>query len=89
VLDDLPYFVEQAPEPPSALQRALSPRGAARRSGQVCLILCGSTFTLMRGLLSGSAPLRRIEHIRTLLPRGREAAPTGQARARARPLSQG
>jgi hypothetical protein len=57
-LDEFPYLVEQAPELPSVLQRALSPRGAARRSGQARLILCGSAFTVMRGLLGGSAPLR-------------------------------
>lgn len=58
VLDEFPYLVEQAPELPSALQRALSPRSAARRSSQVRLILCGSAFTVMQGLLAGSAPLR-------------------------------
>jgi uncharacterized protein len=58
VLDEFPYLVDQAPELPSVLQRALSPRGAARRSGQARLILCGSAFTVMRGLLAGSAPLR-------------------------------
>jgi hypothetical protein len=58
VLDEFPYLVEQAPELPSALQRALSPRSVARMSGQVRLILCGSAFTVMRGLLGGSAPLR-------------------------------
>jgi uncharacterized protein len=58
VLDEFPYLVEQAPELPSVVQRALSPRSSARPSGQVRLILCGSAFTLMRGLLAGSAPLR-------------------------------
>ncbi len=58
VLDEFPYLVEQAPELPSVLQRALSPRGPARLAGQVRLILCGSAFTVMRGLLGGSAPLR-------------------------------
>jgi uncharacterized protein len=57
-----PYLVEQAPEQapelPSVLQRALSPRSVAQLSGQVRLILCGSAFTVMRGLLGGSAPLR-------------------------------
>lgn len=58
VLDEFPYLVEQAPELPSVLQRALSPRSVARMPGQVRLILCGSAFTVMRGLLGGSAPLR-------------------------------
>jgi uncharacterized protein len=58
ILDEFPYLVEQAPELPSVLQRALSPRSPARLSGQVRLILCGSAFTVMRGLLGGSAPLR-------------------------------
>ena len=58
ILDEFPYLVEQAPELPSVLQRALSPRNVAQLSGQVRLILCGSAFTVMRGLLGGSAPLR-------------------------------
>jgi uncharacterized protein len=58
VLDEFPYLVEGAPELPSELQRALSPRSTARRSGNTRLILCGSAFTTMRGLLAGSAPLR-------------------------------
>lgn len=58
VLDEFPYLVEQTPELPSVLQRVLSPRSRARLSGQVRLILCGSAFTVMRGLLAGSAPLR-------------------------------
>jgi hypothetical protein len=58
ILDEFPYLVEQAPELPSVLQRTLSPRSAARLSGQVRLILCGSAFTVMQGLLGGSAPLR-------------------------------
>ncbi len=58
VLDEFPYLVEQAPELPSVLQRVLSPRSQARSSGQVRLFLCGSAFTVMRGLLAGSAPLR-------------------------------
>jgi AAA+ ATPase superfamily predicted ATPase len=58
VLDEFPYLVEQAPELPSVLQRELSPRSVARMKGQVRLILCGSAFTVMRGLLGGSAPLR-------------------------------
>jgi len=58
VLDEFPYLIEQAPELPSVLQRALSPRSVSRMQGQVRLILCGSAFTVMRGLLGGSAPLR-------------------------------
>lgn len=58
ILDEFPYLVEQAPELPSVLQRALSPRSVARMPGQVRLILCGSAFTVMRGLLGASAPLR-------------------------------
>jgi AAA+ ATPase superfamily predicted ATPase len=58
ILDEFPYLMAQAPELPSVLQRALSPRSVARQSGQVRLILCGSAFTVMRGLLGGSAPLR-------------------------------
>lgn len=67
VLDEFPYLVEQAPELPSVLQRSLSPRGAARRSGGTRLILCGSAFTVMRGLLGGSAPLRGRAQLEMLL----------------------
>jgi AAA+ ATPase superfamily predicted ATPase len=58
VLDEFPFLVDSAPELPSVIQRALSPRGRARRESMTRLILCGSALTTMRGLLAGSAPLR-------------------------------
>lgn len=58
VLDEFPYITATAPELPSAIQNALSPRGRARRRSRARLILCGSAFSVMRGLLAGSAPLR-------------------------------
>lgn len=67
ILDEFPYLVEQAPELPSVLQRTLSPRNVARMSGRVRLILCGSAFTVMRGLLGGSAPLRGRANLELLI----------------------
>lgn len=58
VLDEFPYLVAGAPELPSIIQRALSPRGRARRGSTTRLVLCGSAFSMMRGLLSGTAALR-------------------------------
>jgi hypothetical protein len=87
VLDEFPYLVEQAPELPSVVQRALSPRSSARSSGQVRLILCGSAFTLMRGLLAGSGPLRGRARLELLVQpflviRPFEARLVGRNRAR-------
>jgi len=58
VVDELPYLLKTAPEIPSLLQRALSPRGAARRASRTRLVLCGSAFSVMTSLLAGTAPLR-------------------------------
>ena len=58
VVDEFPYLVDRAPELASILQSALSPRGRARRESNARLILCGSAFSVMRGLLGGSAALR-------------------------------
>ncbi len=58
VLDELPYLQKTAPEIPSLIQRALSPRGTARRQSRTRLVLCGSAFSVMAGLLTGTAPLR-------------------------------
>lgn len=58
VLDEFPYLLDGAPELPSLLQALLSPRGRAARNLRVRLILCGSSWSIMRGLLGGSAPLR-------------------------------
>lgn len=58
VLDEFPYLAATAPELPSIIQRALSPRGRARRQSRARLVLCGSAFSMMRDLLSGTAALR-------------------------------
>ncbi len=58
VLDELPYLLKTAPEIPSAIQRSLSPRSAHRRQSRTRLVLCGSSFSIMSQLMSGSAPLR-------------------------------
>jgi AAA+ ATPase superfamily predicted ATPase len=58
VLDEFPYLLATAPELPSIIQAALSPRGRAKRRSRTRLILCGSAFSIMEGLLGGTAPLR-------------------------------
>src|ERR1700722_8445656 len=57
VIDEFPYLTKASPALPSLVQRALEPRGIARRSGSR-LLLCGSAMAVMGSLLSGSAPLR-------------------------------
>lgn len=58
VLDEFPYLVAAAPELPSVVQALLSPRGDAATGWPTRLVLCGSALSTMRGLLSGTAPLR-------------------------------
>lgn len=57
VIDEFPYLTKASPSLPSLLQRALDPRGSARRA-KSRLLLCGSAMSVMGRLLSGSAPLR-------------------------------
>jgi AAA+ ATPase superfamily predicted ATPase len=57
VIDEFPYLSKASPSLPSLIQRALEPRGIARRS-RSRLLLCGSAMSVMGRLLSGSAPLR-------------------------------
>ncbi|MGF1646297.1 MAG: ATP-binding protein [Kineosporiaceae bacterium] len=58
VLDEFPYLMEAEPSLPSLVQLALEPLSPARVAGRTRLVLCGSALHVMRGLLSGSAPLR-------------------------------
>jgi uncharacterized protein len=58
VLDEFPYLVATSPELPSIIQAALSPRSRAKIRSRARLILCGSAFSVMEGLLGGTAPLR-------------------------------
>jgi hypothetical protein len=57
VIDEFPYLSKESPSLPSLIQRALEPRGVARRS-RSRLLLCGSAMSVMGRLLSSSAPLR-------------------------------
>ncbi|PXX69301.1 hypothetical protein DFR70_102990 [Nocardia tenerifensis] len=57
VIDEFPYLIKASPSLPSVLQRALDPRGYARRAGSRVL-LCGSAMSVMGRLLAGTAPLR-------------------------------
>lgn len=58
VVDELPYLLDSDASIPSLLQDLLRPRGVAAREWSTRLLLCGSAFSTMRGLLAGSAPLR-------------------------------
>jgi AAA+ ATPase superfamily predicted ATPase len=58
VLDEFPFLMVSEPALPSILQIALEPTARARSQGRTRLVLCGSALHTMRGLLSGSAPLR-------------------------------
>jgi len=57
VLDEYPYLLEHTPELDSIIQRAFGPRNRLRSSSRTRLVLCGSAMTVMRRILSGSAPL--------------------------------
>src|SRR5258708_12346885 len=57
IVDELPYLLRTAPEIPSIIQRALSPRGRARQRSRAPLVLCGSALTVMSRLLGGTAAL--------------------------------
>src|ERR1700740_1943609 len=50
VIDESPYLSKASPSLPSLIQRALEPRGLARRSGSR-LLLCGSAMSVMGRLL--------------------------------------
>lgn len=58
IVDELPYLLRTAPEIPSIIQRALSPRGRARQRSRARLVLCGSALTVMSRILGGTAALR-------------------------------
>ena len=58
VVDEFPYLLVANPEIPSLLQALLSPRGVPARHHLTRLVLCGSALSTMRGLLTGTAPLR-------------------------------
>lgn len=57
-LDEFHYLVDAEPALPSIVQIALGPTSRAMTSSRARLVLCGSALSAMRGLLSGSAPLR-------------------------------
>ena len=57
VMDEFPFLVKASPELPSVIQRELGPGGSGG-SSRARLLLCGSSMSVMGGLLSGRAPLR-------------------------------
>jgi hypothetical protein len=57
VLDEYPYLLEHTPQLDSIIQRAFGPRNRLRTASRARLVLCGSAMTVMRRILSGSAPL--------------------------------
>jgi uncharacterized protein len=58
VIDEIGYLLTVEPALASHLQAALSPGGAARRTGRGRVILCGSAFGQMRKLIDADSPLR-------------------------------
>jgi uncharacterized protein len=56
LIDEVGYLLDTAPEVASLIQARLRPSDV--RTGRARLILCGSSFSQLRGLLAGSAPLR-------------------------------
>ncbi|MGP3911034.1 AAA family ATPase [Nonomuraea sp. 10N515B] len=68
VLDEFPYMVRGAPQLPSVLQRALSPRRRERRESRARILLCGSSISFMGNLLTGSAPLRGRASMELIVP---------------------
>lgn len=68
VLDEFPYLAREARDLPSIIQKALSPRGLARRASRARLLLCGSSISFMGGLLSGTAPLRGRAGLELVVP---------------------
>ena len=57
VIDEFPFLVRASPALPSIVARELGPGGSGAAS-RARLLLCGSTMSVMGGLLSGRAPLR-------------------------------
>ncbi|MEV0615293.1 DUF234 domain-containing protein [Nonomuraea sp. NPDC050404] len=68
VLDEFPYMVHGAPELPSLIQRALSPRRRERVESRARILLCGSSISFMGNLLMGSAPLRGRASLELIVP---------------------
>ncbi|MEV4076423.1 ATP-binding protein [Nonomuraea fuscirosea] len=68
VIDEFPYLVHGAPELPSLIQRALSPRRRERLESRARILLCGSSISFMGKLLTGSAPLRGRASIELIVP---------------------
>ena len=58
VLDEFPHLLAASPALASILQSAYGPRRPQRLESQTRLILCGSALSVMRGLMTGQAPLR-------------------------------
>ena len=56
LIDEFGYLLNAAPEVASLIQAQLTP--SATRTGRTRLVLCGSAFSQLRDLLSGTAPLR-------------------------------
>ncbi|WP_439643990.1 AAA family ATPase [Gemmatimonas sp.] len=58
VLDEFPYILEHSPAVDSVIQALYAPENAVRNRSRARLLLCGSSISMMRNLLSGTAPLR-------------------------------
>lgn len=58
VLDEFPYLLEHTPGLDSIIQRAFGALQPTRTANRTRLILCGSAVSVMREMLTGTAPLR-------------------------------
>jgi uncharacterized protein len=58
ILDEVGYLLDSDPAVPSHLQSVLAPLSAARKGPRTRLLLCGSAFSQMKGLVDPDAPLR-------------------------------
>ena len=67
VLDEFNYLIAADAGLASTIQRIFAPRSTVRTNSRGRLILCGSAFTVMAGLLSGTAPLRGRAQLELLL----------------------
>lgn len=58
VLDEYPYLLEHSPDLDSIIQRAFGPGSGSPAGNATRMILCGSAMSVMKEILSGTAPLR-------------------------------
>lgn len=68
VIDELPYLLAHAPELPSVLQLLYDEAAGEPDAPPTTVILCGSSLSIMRELLTGTQPLRGRAQLEMTLP---------------------